>query len=263
MEALANGVPKSPSTPFNQQTLSGGGTNVASDSSNNVTAEAGIDFQSLLDNITTSASTAPSGPTFTATTSSPSNNPIIQEQQQTSSPSILASADLPPRPPPQELPAFNFGYSPTNDFHDYNQPLNQNVNQAAPPYATHQQGGHLNPSVAAPGVPPGSSSGVNGLPPPPIATFQQHQQQNSAISSDLANQSGHKSGRAERHGGRPSNYTDDEAPWPPDIQRKYDEFLRDERVYVTEGLWDRFPPGSRLFVGMFRRIISDFELLVN
>jgi hypothetical protein len=33
------------------------------------------------------------------------------------------------------------------------------------------------------------------------------------------------------------------------VQKKYDEFLHDERVYVTEGLWDRFPPGSRLFVG--------------
>lgn len=42
----------------------------------------------------------------------------------------------------------------------------------------------------------------------------------------------------------------DEAPWAPEVQKKYDEFLQDERVYVTEGLWDRFPLGSRLFVGM-------------
>jgi hypothetical protein len=37
--------------------------------------------------------------------------------------------------------------------------------------------------------------------------------------------------------------------WPPEIQAEYDQFLRDERNYVTEGAWDRFPPGSRLFVG--------------
>nr|KMM64515.1 hypothetical protein CPAG_00867 [Coccidioides posadasii RMSCC 3488] len=42
---------------------------------------------------------------------------------------------------------------------------------------------------------------------------------------------------------------DDEAPWGPETQKKYDEFLHDERVYVTEGVWDRFAPGSRLFVG--------------
>jgi hypothetical protein len=258
METLPSGVPKSPYVPSNQQILFGDSMNVASNSSNNVKAETGIDFQSLLDNITTSASTAPSGPTFTATTSSPSNNPLSQEQQPTSSPSILASADLPPRPPPQELPAFNFGYSPTNDLHDYHQPPNQNGNQVGSPYATHQQGGHLNSSAAAPGVPLGGSSGVNGLPPPPVATFQQ---QNPTSSSEAT--SGHKSARAERHSVRPSNYTDDEAPWPPDIQRKYDEFLRDERVYVTEGLWDRFPPGSRLFVGMFPRTLSDSDSRVN
>ncbi|CRG85248.1 putative RNA-binding protein C3H8,09c [Talaromyces islandicus] len=241
MEALANGVPQSP---LSQQRPSDTGMHVASD---NVTTETGIDFQSLLDNITASASTAPSGPAFTATTSSPPNNSIIQEgQQPTTSPLIPASADLPPRPPPQDLTAFNAGYSPTADFNDYHQPLNQNASQAVAPYTTNPQGGHLNSSAAAPGVPPGSSSGVNGLPPPPVATFQQ---QNPTVPPEATSHSGHKSRRADRHGERSGNYTDDEAPWPPDIQRKYDEFLRDERVYVTEGLWDRFPPGSRLFVG--------------
>jgi hypothetical protein len=42
--------------------------------------------------------------------------------------------------------------------------------------------------------------------------------------------------------------------WPPEIQAEYDQFLHDERNYVTEGVWDRFPPGSRLFVGMILMI---------
>ncbi|KAJ5582272.1 hypothetical protein N7535_000892 [Penicillium sp. DV-2018c] len=42
---------------------------------------------------------------------------------------------------------------------------------------------------------------------------------------------------------------DEDAWWGPEVQKKYDEFLHDERIYVTEGLWDRFPVGSRLFVG--------------
>lgn len=46
-------------------------------------------------------------------------------------------------------------------------------------------------------------------------------------------------------------FAEDEAPWPPEIQKKYDAFLHDERIYVTEGKWDRFAPGSRLFVGEF------------
>ncbi|KAF3893019.1 putative RNA-binding protein (Nab3) [Trichophyton interdigitale] len=41
----------------------------------------------------------------------------------------------------------------------------------------------------------------------------------------------------------------EDTPWGPDIQKKYDDFLRDERIYVTEAHWDRFPAGSRLFIG--------------
>jgi hypothetical protein len=44
---------------------------------------------------------------------------------------------------------------------------------------------------------------------------------------------------------------DGEAAWGPDMQKTYDEFLHNERIYVSEGLWDRFPPGSRLFVGNY------------
>jgi hypothetical protein len=42
---------------------------------------------------------------------------------------------------------------------------------------------------------------------------------------------------------------DIDAKWGPEVQKLYDEFLADERMYVTEGLWDRFPIGSRLFIG--------------
>jgi hypothetical protein len=40
-----------------------------------------------------------------------------------------------------------------------------------------------------------------------------------------------------------------DAKWGPDVQKIYDEFLADERMYVQEGLWDRFPLNSRLFIG--------------
>jgi hypothetical protein len=50
----------------------------------------------------------------------------------------------------------------------------------------------------------------------------------------------------------PGAITDDEdAPFPPDVERQFDEFLHDERVNVTEGNWDKFPDGSRLFIGKF------------
>ncbi|KMU92372.1 hypothetical protein CIHG_10176 [Coccidioides immitis H538.4] len=58
-----------------------------------------------------------------------------------------------------------------------------------------------------------------------------------------------RSGVPEPHTSKTQEDRDDEAPWGPETQKKYDEFLHDERVYVTEGVWDRFAPGSRLFVG--------------
>jgi hypothetical protein len=42
---------------------------------------------------------------------------------------------------------------------------------------------------------------------------------------------------------------DADVRWGPDVQKKYDTFLAEERNYVTEGQWDRFPNGSRLFIG--------------
>lgn len=61
---------------------------------------------------------------------------------------------------------------------------------------------------------------------------------------------GLKKGRVDKQG-RPIKGIDDDSPWGPEVQKKYDEFLHDERIYVTEGLWDRFPMGSRLFVGKY------------
>jgi nuclear polyadenylated RNA-binding protein 3 len=43
--------------------------------------------------------------------------------------------------------------------------------------------------------------------------------------------------------------SDPDIRWGPEIQKKYDQFLAEERVYVTDGQWDKFPVGSRLFIG--------------
>lgn len=43
----------------------------------------------------------------------------------------------------------------------------------------------------------------------------------------------------------------EDRPWDAEVQRKYDRFIEDERRYVSEGRWEQFPQGSRLFVGAF------------
>jgi hypothetical protein len=47
----------------------------------------------------------------------------------------------------------------------------------------------------------------------------------------------------------PGTTDDYDMSWTPAIQKLYDEFLVDERMYVSEDLWDKFPAGSRLFIG--------------
>lgn len=47
---------------------------------------------------------------------------------------------------------------------------------------------------------------------------------------------------------------DENAPWTSEIQKKYDHFLDEERKYVTDGNWEQFPQGSRLFVGRSQEV---------
>jgi hypothetical protein len=49
-----------------------------------------------------------------------------------------------------------------------------------------------------------------------------------------------------------------EIQWGPDVQTIYDKFLADERMYVSDGLWDRFPAGSRLFIGMIHGLFNRY-----
>ncbi|KAK4556376.1 nuclear polyadenylated RNA-binding protein 3 [Recurvomyces mirabilis] len=43
--------------------------------------------------------------------------------------------------------------------------------------------------------------------------------------------------------------TPEDRPWDATVQAKYDQFIERERGYVSEGRWEQFPYGSRLFVG--------------
>ena len=52
--------------------------------------------------------------------------------------------------------------------------------------------------------------------------------------------------------GSPTETDDNEEesrPFTADEEDEYERFLTDERDYVTQGQWDRFPAGSRLFIG--------------
>lgn len=219
----------------------------------------GVNYQTLLDNLTPSTTTGPSAEhVLSPTTDSPTNaaNTPTNNSANNSSAALPPSAGLPPRPPPQEKPAIHPNYTPGDDIRSYHLPRTQNTS-ANPTYTAQSSNsyrpaqGFPHPIVAA-GA-PGTSSAPNGLPPPPLATFQQpppsaNQAHNSPSTQNFRQRDG--PGRSEARSAVTADYDDDDdAPWGPEVHKKYDEFLRDERVFVTEGLWDRFPPGSRLFIG--------------
>ena len=220
--------------------------------------EGGVDFQNLLDNLPSSSSTIPSTPAVSeaAPSSMPNYASAIPQATVTgegaSDEAHQNPMGLPPRPPPQEEPTTHTSY-PTDDIRTYHQLPSQSSN---PPttYSSQQQQSNDNyqsnlgaPALVAAGA-PGTSSGASSLPPPPGLALQKTESSNAELKEPPVL----KNGRTEKPPMRTPKNNDEDVPWGPEVQRKYDDFLHNERIYVTEGLWDRFPPGSRLFVGQSR-----------
>lgn len=223
--------------------------------------DGGVDFQNLLDNLPSSSIAVPSAPAVSE--AAPSS---MQHNQASVFPQATATADgasdeayqsslgLPPRPPPQEEPQTHPNYHPSDDIRTYHQLPSQSSNPPSSSSYSAQQQSNDNPQ-SNPGAPalaaagaPGTSSGANSLPPPPGLSLQKSE----SGSVDSQDSPTLKNGRLEKPPLRTLKNSDDDVPWGPEVQRKYDDFLHNERIYVTEGLWDRFPMGSRLFVGQFR-----------
>ncbi|KAJ5590893.1 hypothetical protein N7450_004865 [Penicillium hetheringtonii] len=207
-------------------------------------AATGVNFQTLLDNLShpPAAATATTGTVAVPSLVEPSSAPQgFYGRGIPIWPIIFIGHSVYESPPPALLSKTPPPPTPTT--------LLMN-----PAYATESSNhAHQNMPSMTPGGPPSTGSGVGALPPPPIASFQQSQQTPSAAESQTSqetlSQTPPKKGRIDKTAVRPSKAADDDSPWGPEVQKKYDEFLHDERIYVTEGLWDRFPIGSRLFVG--------------
>jgi hypothetical protein len=163
------------------------------------------------------------------------------------------TAGLPPRPPPQEKPAIHPNYAPDEDIRSYhyphiqssnnhtNTPSQNNAFRAPPPFT----------NAPATGMMPGN----NGLPPPPLASFQQP----SGVSlQDLRspNAANFNPNDVQGRGNvQLDSHMSDANEWNPETQRLFDQYLADEKVYTSEGTWDKFPQGSRLFVGGFHSCV--------
>ncbi|KAL6721084.1 nuclear polyadenylated RNA-binding protein 3 [Lecanora helva] len=206
----------------------------------------GVNYQALLDNLSPSTSTAPASENITSITTAAPPAPSSPSSAQTPIATLPIPAGLPARPPPQEKPAIHPNYTPGEDIRSYHNPPAQNSNTAAA----------FNPQSNNPPRPPqgyNASSGVapNGLPPPPLATFQQPlPNTNQSQTSTKEGGSGQQDIPGQNEVRPPaSNDSDNEVTRRPEVEKLYEEFLREEAIYVAEGTWDRFPQGSRLFIG--------------
>ncbi|KIN00798.1 hypothetical protein OIDMADRAFT_41513 [Oidiodendron maius Zn] len=207
-------------------------TNLSANTYDDITSGE-IDIQQLLDNITANAEKE-AGPAINTPTSA---NPLNASIPKAGS-SLPPHASLPPRP---QVPSSNYD----DDMSKYHA-ASTNFPQ---PQNTYKPG--VNVPLVAAGAPGTFSDPRNGLPPPPSASFRQPPPStNSPISPGAYPQVARFGGTDRPNRSEPSeDMGDSDIRWPLEIQKKFDQFLTEERGYVTDGQWDKFPVGSRLFIG--------------
>jgi hypothetical protein len=203
------------------------------------------ELQSLLDHLTAAKPAAISACDISNTNSAPADANEVSTPSSANPPSTFFAVPtgLPPRPPPQEKPSMHPNYAQAEDIRPFHYPHMLPANATGPLPSQSSNPFRLSPSMPSPLAPPGSVPGSNGLPPPPVATFQQppvsaaDPRQRSPMTQQYPNFPTPGAGR------------DDGNVWTPEVERLYNQFLDDEAAYTAEGAWDKFPQGSRLFVG--------------
>ncbi|CDM34070.1 hypothetical protein DTO013E5_1795 [Penicillium roqueforti] len=197
----------------------------------------GVNFQQLLDNLS-----RPNPGATIPVTSSAGHSSLHQAPAGES----LKSQGIPAHPQAQSHDSVQAHYMPNGEVAYHQLPSAHDAAATASPAYSAQPSNTQAQTQPQP-IDTSSSGGASVNLPPPIATFPQPPSTCAEPHGSLQEPSvASKKGRAEKRSIKPA---DDDSPWGPEIQKKYDEFLHDERIYVTEGLWDRFPVGSRLFVG--------------
>lgn len=208
----------------------------------------GVDFQALLDNLanaaaSSSASTAQADPSqapidaFYSTQPAPGTDGITSP----TSVSLPSHAGLPPKPPPQNKPATHPNYTPNDDIRSYHPhsggkpPGAAYRSQALPQLLT------ASGAVAPNGTPAQTAQTAPTMQNTPVSATQR------TSSPPTPNNYRQRESLDQRSQQEPLD--DEDAPWSPNLQSEYDQFLVDERAYVTEGQWDKFPINSRLFIG--------------
>jgi nuclear polyadenylated RNA-binding protein 3 len=192
------------------------------------------DIQKMVDDMSAraAASSAKQSSTLPAPPAQPFPSPAGASQP----------ASLPPKPSlPAQAAQFAAGNRASPSFDPNSLPaalkaLNYPGHPAASISATTP--GAL-PGSGAPGtssdaslsLPPPPPAQFNGHAPPPFPVMSQHYPANTGTGSADANHGTHQD------------------------EQTYEQFIADERRYMAEAKWERFPEGSRIFVGEFSLLL--------
>jgi nuclear polyadenylated RNA-binding protein 3 len=215
-----------------------------------------VDVQALLQSLNTNSAQPTPAPASdnhhvaqSPSRTQPNHAPGIDESSVSAAGLGAPPSGLPPRPPPQEQPLINANYSHSQirDYHPhaansaYQNSTARSSNTAASTDPTSQ--------TFAPPIHVSTESGAESSHANSTATLTQDQQAMYGANLNRMQGTTPLESRREYKIAAGLNLSEDDQPWTADTQRKYDKFIEDERKYVSEGRWEQFPYGSRLFVG--------------
>ncbi|KAB5518717.1 RNA recognition domain-containing protein [Coniochaeta sp. 2T2.1] len=195
-----------------------------------------IDIQKLVNDIT-AANAAASSPATTAPSQAAVEAPSVPVKQENPSISLPQPSSLPPKPVfPREAaqPA-----SRPQDFHPFPS-RGANNSHAAPSMpmqgVVHSQAAPSGNSPYTAGAAPGTAAGaVSSLPPIPPAPLNNGPQAYPSLPNAASVPGSVGSRRGVLHGAQ--------------LQQAWELFQEDEKRYLTEAKWERFPENSRIFIG--------------
>jgi len=186
-------------------------------------ADSGINYQALLDSLSPLTNNGPADRNVASMPAQPT--PSQSHAPPTST--LPAAPNLPARPPAQDKLATNSNYNPEADIRSYH-PHSQKPSNAQT--RGHTQLQPLNMRGGGGNSPGDHLSSAKSNPSPITPGYKGYNERQAVIA-------------------RSETPDDEDARWPPEINRLYEDFLEDERKFVTDGQWDQFPMGSRLFIG--------------
>lgn len=202
-----------------------------------------VDIQKLVDDITARAvesSSSAASPTETATSAAQAPPETAASPPKQAAPSIglPQPSSLPPKPVIPEQ-AGQPGSRP-EDFHPF-QSRGSSNSLGHPPMPmqgvvhSHTASNGSISYVAAAAAPGTATDGVSSLPPIPPTSFNSGSQPYAPLSHVSSVPGPDASQRQGLHGAQ--------------LQQAWETFQADEKRYMTEAKWERFPDNSRIFIG--------------